>query len=258
MNESLPCPGCSTPLPPEATGCQICMRARTKQEIVRGYAYLREERARRRALPFKIAGAVAVIALTAKLSWDNRVRILAAAEAGKQYAAAKYDKFIDAKSYAPKVPAATEPPPVNPADLPKTDPKSPFASPPPVPDYLKRTVGSGAGSGEAGRGSSAPAEEPAPRPRGRRRRPRRRIGACPGPSTICRRWSPWPAPRSSSRATTASPSPRSPPRTAPSRRTSRRRGPGPSPSNPRTTVPARSWTSTRRTGSATRMSGGRS
>ena len=41
---TLPCPGCHTPLSPEDTGCQVCMRQRTRQEIMRGYAKLREER----------------------------------------------------------------------------------------------------------------------------------------------------------------------------------------------------------------------
>lgn len=157
MNETLPCAGCSTPLPPEATGCQICLRPRTKQEIVRGYAYLREEKARRKALPFKIAGAILVVAITVKVSWDNREGIKSAADAGKKYVSAKYEKFTDAKSYVPKQ-TPTEPPPVNPADLPPTDPRSAYAPPAQQKAY-------GGGPGEAGRGApaaSAPKTGPAP------------------------------------------------------------------------------------------------
>ena len=67
MVESLPCPGCHTPLPPEATGCQICMRGRTKQEIVRGYTKLREDKDRRRKRPWKILAALALLGGVGKL-----------------------------------------------------------------------------------------------------------------------------------------------------------------------------------------------
>lgn len=85
--DTLPCPGCRTPLPPEATGCQICLRARTKQEIVRGYAALREEKSRRRKLPFKIAAAVLLAGAALKLGWERRAELLSAAAAARQAAA---------------------------------------------------------------------------------------------------------------------------------------------------------------------------
>ncbi len=151
MNETLPCAGCHTPLPPEATGCQVCMRGRTKQEIVRGYAYLREERARRKALPFKIAGAILVVAVTIKVSWDNREGIKSAAESGKKFVAEKYDKFTDAKTYSPQQTPA-EPPPVNPADLPPSDPQS---------AHSPQRAAHGGGPGEAGRGAPPPEAPPA-------------------------------------------------------------------------------------------------
>lgn len=122
----LPCPGCHTPLPPDATGCQICLRSRTKQEIVRGYAYLRAEEARRKALPFKIAGAALVIAVTAFLSWDNRGKILELASRAKAWTAKKYERFLDANSYVDKKAEPLLPVTVNPADLPRTDPRSPY------------------------------------------------------------------------------------------------------------------------------------
>lgn len=123
----LPCPGCHTPLPPDATGCQICLRSRTKQEIVRGYAYLRAEEKRRKALPFKVAGAAIVIALTAFFSWDNRGKILEWAERARRWTAKKYERFLDANSYVDKKKEPDLPVTVNPADLPKDDPRSPFS-----------------------------------------------------------------------------------------------------------------------------------
>ncbi|MDP3541852.1 MAG: carboxypeptidase-like regulatory domain-containing protein [Elusimicrobiota bacterium] len=59
--DSLPCPGCHTALPPEATGCQICMRPRTRQEIMRGYAKLRDDKARKRRRPFQILAALLLL-----------------------------------------------------------------------------------------------------------------------------------------------------------------------------------------------------
>jgi hypothetical protein len=85
--DMLPCPGCRTLLPPEATGCQICLRSRTKQEIVRGYAALREEKSRRRKFPFQVAAAVLLAAAGVKLGWDRRDELRAAAAAAKAAAA---------------------------------------------------------------------------------------------------------------------------------------------------------------------------
>lgn len=66
-NETLPCPGCHSPLPPEATGCQICMRTRSRQEIMRGYTALHKERSRRHLRPFKIAAVVILLGVGGKL-----------------------------------------------------------------------------------------------------------------------------------------------------------------------------------------------
>lgn len=69
--EMLPCIGCHTPLPPEATGCQICMRPRTRQEIMRGYAKLREQEALKRRRPFQIAGASLIAIGVGWLVWNG-------------------------------------------------------------------------------------------------------------------------------------------------------------------------------------------
>ena len=72
MTEMLPCPGCHSPLPPEATGCQICMRSRSKHEIMRGYAQLREATARRKRLPFQILATLLIVGVTGKIGWEYR------------------------------------------------------------------------------------------------------------------------------------------------------------------------------------------
>ncbi len=163
MTESLPCPGCSTPLPPEATGCQICMRARTKHEIMRGYAQLRESKARRRRLPVQIIVFVLVAGGAVKLGWDYRAVIRSSAGSAKVRAAAWYDQFTDPKSYAPQsaqtpvenasagadaprsvspLAAQTAPPPGLLNDLPEHPGTAPPASPrgTPAPPAVKRPV----------------------------------------------------------------------------------------------------------------------
>lgn len=132
MTESLPCPGCSTPLPPEATGCQICMRARTKQEIVRGYSQLREAKARRRRLPVQIIVFLLVAGGAAKLGWDFRAVIRTKAGSAKTGFAAWYDQFTDPKSYAPQSAEAPVDNPGRSADAPRSiSPLAAQTTPPP-------------------------------------------------------------------------------------------------------------------------------
>lgn len=116
-HETLPCSGCHSPLPLEATGCQICMRSRTRQEIMRGYALLRERQARQRSRPFKILGAVLAVAASAALLNAYAGRLRSAAGAAARWA----DDFRNPASYAskkaedvPAAPAAPAPPPVAP------------------------------------------------------------------------------------------------------------------------------------------------
>lgn len=153
MNESLPCPGCGTPLPPEATGCQICMRARTKHEIVRGYAQLRESKARRRRLPLMVVVFALVAGTAIKFGWDFRAVIRTSAGAARTRAAAWYDRFTDPKNYAPRGAATAEnvranappstPPPPAPASSPavRRD-ERPATAPPPSPPSSGETAAS--------------------------------------------------------------------------------------------------------------------
>ncbi len=108
-NESLPCPGCHSPLPPEATGCQICMRTRTRQEIMRGYAKLREQKARKKRLPFQILAAVLILGAGGKLFMVYGDKITATASSALGKVSRWADGMRDPSNYASKtvaVPAA--------------------------------------------------------------------------------------------------------------------------------------------------------
>ncbi len=113
--DSLPCPGCHTPLPPEATGCQVCMRARTKQEIVRGYAKLRDDKARRRRRPFQILAVLIALGALGKiyLVYGDKIRTVTGKVA--RAVGRRIDDMRDPKNYAGK-PEDAPPPNSNPAD----------------------------------------------------------------------------------------------------------------------------------------------
>lgn len=128
--EHLPCPACHTPLPPEATGCHICLRPRSKQEIMRAYARLREEKARRRILPIKILVVALILGGAAKLSRDHQTEIKAAAATAREAVNRWSEEMTDAKRYAKRpadAPAAVSEPEVEVTMLPPA-PKPPPAA----------------------------------------------------------------------------------------------------------------------------------
>lgn len=114
-NDTLPCPGCHTPLPPEATGCQICMRSRTRQEIMRGYAKIREDKARRRRRPFQLLAAVLLLGAGGWLFKTHGARLTAAASAAGGAIVRWADDMRNPSHYAmqaaPKPEPKPEPPP---------------------------------------------------------------------------------------------------------------------------------------------------
>ena len=101
----LPCLGCHTPLPLEATGCQICMRSRTKQEIMRGYAKLREDKARKQRLPFKILAVILILGGGGKLFLTYREKITAAAASTSGKIGRWADDMRDPSHYSGRLPA---------------------------------------------------------------------------------------------------------------------------------------------------------
>ena len=146
-NSSLPCPGCHTPLPPEATGCQICMRTRTKQEIMRGYAKLRDDKARKQRRPFQILAVVLILGGLGKLILTYHDKITATASFVKNKLVLWSDNMRDPKNYsakpqdAPPPPAAAPAAPVAPDDTlrnqPIPAPAPPTTSPPPPQSMAK-------------------------------------------------------------------------------------------------------------------------
>jgi hypothetical protein len=114
-NETLPCPGCHSPLPPEATGCQICMRTRSRQEIMRGYTALHKERAQRRLRPFKIAAAVVLLAVSGKLFMAYGDKMTAAAGSTPSRVGRWADDMRNPSNYAATAAVAPAAVPVAPA-----------------------------------------------------------------------------------------------------------------------------------------------
>lgn len=112
-HDTLPCAGCHTPLPLEATGCQICMRARTRQEIMRGYTLMRERQLRLKRRPYKIAGAVLAAAAAGALAWNYGARIAAVAVPKVSAAVRWADDMRNPENYASK-PRSEPPPPAQP------------------------------------------------------------------------------------------------------------------------------------------------
>ena len=106
--DHLPCPACHTPLAPEATGCHICLRARSKQEIMRAYAGLRKEKARRRILPFKIAGGALILGAVISLSWHRQEDIKTAAATARSTVGRWSEDLTDAKRYSDHPAAAAD------------------------------------------------------------------------------------------------------------------------------------------------------
>lgn len=156
--DTLPCPGCHTPLPPEATGCQICMRPRTRQEIMRGYAKLRDDKARKRRRPFQIAAAVLVLAGGGWLIKEHGSALKAPLSSGASAVGHWADDMRNPSNYAsrkdPEPPATAEP----------SEPGGPVAPQSALRSQLFPDDYAPAAASEGGPGK-APAEKPAaPKP----------------------------------------------------------------------------------------------
>jgi hypothetical protein len=89
------------------------MRSRTKQEIMRGYAKLRDDKARRRRLPFKILAAVVLLGGGGKLFMVYRTQLAAAAASLSGAVRRWSDDMRDPKNYSSA--PAPEPAPAPPA-----------------------------------------------------------------------------------------------------------------------------------------------
>lgn len=158
--DTMPCSGCHSPLALDATGCQICMRSRTKQEIMRGYALVRERKELARRRPYKIAAGILLAAASAALLRAYGGRVLAVASPAVRSAIRRADDMRNPENYASRpvaAPAPAAPPPepgapVAPEDALRSQllPRDPPPAPP-------------AGS-PAAAPAAAPARPSAPRP----------------------------------------------------------------------------------------------
>ncbi len=95
------------------------MRARTKQEIVRGYSKLREEKDRKRKLPFKILAAVLLLGGAGKVYLDHGDRIKAEASRAAAIIHNWADSMRDPKNYSSVKSAEPAAPPANPPVAPE-------------------------------------------------------------------------------------------------------------------------------------------
>jgi len=86
------------------------MRQRTRQEIMRGYAKLREEKARKRRRPFQILAAVVLLGAGGKLYMTYHIELSAYAGALAGKAGKWIDDMCDPKNYA-SLPSDETPPP---------------------------------------------------------------------------------------------------------------------------------------------------
>lgn len=164
--DKIPCPGCRTPLGPEMTSCPICLRPRSKYEITRAYAHLREEDSRRRRLPFKIAGWVLLAAAAGYGVWHARAPLLSAASAVRAKASRLAEESMDPKNLVkrgPEAPAAStgtyDAPAGGPAAAPEAAASPPGATPaappsgapePPAPDPKRQAVQPAVDAGATG------------------------------------------------------------------------------------------------------------
>lgn len=81
------------------------MRSRTKQEIMRGYAKLREEKTRKQRLPFKVLAVVLILAGGGKLFLTYRQKITAAAGSASGKIGRWADDMRDPSHYSGRQPA---------------------------------------------------------------------------------------------------------------------------------------------------------
>lgn len=135
MTPTIPCPGCRTPLNLSDDICPVCMRARSKQEIVRGYAQVRQEEERRKRRPFVIIAWLLVSGAVVCLLYFLQPLIALGLAQAQSRLARFYNRITD-PNYARSaegnaVPSAEPPTPALPP-LPH--------APPPIPVAVERAI----------------------------------------------------------------------------------------------------------------------
>lgn len=124
---TIPCPGCGTRLNLSDPGCPVCLRKRTKYEITRGYTQVRADAVRRRRLPFKIIGSLAVLLALGRAASLRRVQMRDAASAVRARITRIVDDARNPETYAASKRPPLETPP--PAPVPQGEPPPAYAAP---------------------------------------------------------------------------------------------------------------------------------
>jgi hypothetical protein len=122
----VPCRGCGTLLDLSETGCPICLRGRSPQEIANDARRLREQERLARQRPWKIAGGLAAAAALAALAVRFQEPLSRAVGAATGAVSGAFEKIQDPRYYAPQ---SETPPPDAPAPV---EPPPAAASPAPV------------------------------------------------------------------------------------------------------------------------------
>lgn len=110
------------------TSCPICLRPRSKYEITRAYAQMREDATRRRRRPFLVAGWLLAAGGAGYALWFFREPLGTAVAAARARAARFADDSMDARKLAGRPSAAA--PASEPAAAPASfDPEKPLSAP---------------------------------------------------------------------------------------------------------------------------------
>lgn len=137
----IPCRGCGTLLDLSDTGCPICLRGRTPQEIANDARRLREEERRRRLLPWKILIFLTLLGAGGWLAARYREPLTRLYASVSGAISGALDKMRDPSYYAKSDDEQAPPPPPDPAatqaapgtSAPRAAPAAPPAAPPPNP-----------------------------------------------------------------------------------------------------------------------------
>jgi len=115
--DTIPCKGCGTLLNLSDPGCPICLRGRSKYEITRAYADLREDKSRRRRRPFIVAGVLMAVGAVGRLTYLHRARIAQASDSVHAWATRFLGEASTPARDVPSPPAKNDAPPPPPAPL---------------------------------------------------------------------------------------------------------------------------------------------
>jgi hypothetical protein len=108
--DTIPCRGCRTLLNLSDSGCPVCLRGRSPQEITRGFAHAREEKARRRRRPFVVIATLAAVGGAGYALNAHKAPILDAGRRAWAWFGHFYDENSDPAYTAPNIKHMDEPP----------------------------------------------------------------------------------------------------------------------------------------------------